>query len=231
MMIANAKSASNRIKKELMGLLQAKQVVKRTPKRIGKKLNTKSLSRLSLGDTKIFLRDGEKQKINTAVHLLVDLSGSMSDGNDKVARESALALAYALESIKGVSLGVTFFGPQHVSTALPQGGKLSQHVNRFGQRAGGTTPATEAVWTGCYQLVKSQSNRKVVILITDGDPNDGQSLAGVINLATKSGVEFIGIGIGSPAVTRFIENSIIIKSVKDLSGTLFNKVKRTLMAA
>ena len=229
--VAAARHASNKIRKQLMGLLQSKKRVHATPKRIGRKLNTKSLARLQTGDTRVFLRHGEKQSINTAVHLLTDLSGSMFGNEEVVARDSALALAYALEQIPGVSLGVSYLGPSIVRSVLPQGGKLAPNLGRFNQCADGGTPAAQAIWSGCYQLLHDPAPKKVVVLVTDGAPDSPEAVYHVINLAQRSDIQFIGIGVGSNAVERFIDNSIVINSVNDLTGTLFNEIKLSLLAA
>lgn len=226
-----AKMASNRIRKQLLSLLEAKQRKSIRSKRVGKKLNHGKLHRLETGDAKVFLRETDRPKLNTAVHLMVDLSGSMNGGDDVVARESALALAYAMQTLPGVSMGVSYFGPGIVRKVLPQGSSLNQHVGRFGQAAGGYTPAAEAVWSASYDLMGERADRKVGILITDGAPSNPEALTTVLELANRSGIEFVGIGIGSDSVGQFIKNSITISSIDQLTGTLFGKIKNKLLAA
>ena len=70
---------------------------------------------MAVADERIFARRAHRIAPNTAVHLLVDLSGSMhatvhrQDGTASTragsALESALALALALDGIPGVSGG------------------------------------------------------------------------------------------------------------------------------
>jgi nitric oxide reductase activation protein len=68
-----------------------------------------------IGDTRVFVQAQHKPLPNTVVHLLVDMSGSMSSlaangrRHQDIAREAALALALALEDISGVNPAVTFF--------------------------------------------------------------------------------------------------------------------------
>lgn len=229
--INSAKAMSNSIRKQLMGLIQAQARTPRRPKRAGKRPNTRSMHKLSVGDTRIYLRDQKRLDVNTAIHLMVDLSGSMNGGNDQVARESALAFAYALNTLKGVSVGVTFFGPSVVTKVLPQGSDINQHVGRFQQRAGGSTPAAEAVWSGSFDLIRAKADKRIGILITDGGPDSGTALNNVLSRSVDSGIEFIGIGVGSHSITKFIDNSIVINSVGELANQLFTTVKRTLIAA
>ncbi|NMT18067.1 VWA domain-containing protein, partial [Vibrio parahaemolyticus] len=84
--------------------------------RSGKRVDTRQLHKVVIGDTRIFQRPEAKKRPNTAVHILVDMSSSMDSpaGNGKrredIAREASLAIALALESIPGVNPAVTFFG-------------------------------------------------------------------------------------------------------------------------
>ncbi len=74
---------------------------------------------MAVADERIFARRTHRIAPNTAVHLLVDLSGSMhatvhrQDGTAGTragsALESALALALALDGIPGVTVAVTAF--------------------------------------------------------------------------------------------------------------------------
>lgn len=72
-------------------------------------LSPSHLHRVAVGDSRVFARKEQRVAPNTAIHLLVDLSGSMVGGKDGVALEAAMALALALEPITGVSRAVTAF--------------------------------------------------------------------------------------------------------------------------
>ena len=73
--ICKVRRASAALHARLHSLLQSKTLVRRSGSRHGK-LDTGRLYRLN-HDPKVFLRNGERQGINTAVHILLDVSSSM----------------------------------------------------------------------------------------------------------------------------------------------------------
>ena len=73
--ICKVRRASAALHARLHSLLQSKTLARRSGSRHGK-LDTGRLYRLN-HDPKVFLRNGEKQGINTAVHILLDASSSM----------------------------------------------------------------------------------------------------------------------------------------------------------
>ncbi|SFW76035.1 Cobalamin biosynthesis protein CobT VWA domain-containing protein, partial [Desulfovibrio desulfuricans] len=110
-----ALQASTALRTRLQGLLQA-----RTQKRcsIGRRgaLHPGSLHRLQTGNPRIFSREAEQTGLNTAVHILLDVSGSMSGIPIVLAKQACFAVAKALENIKGVNPAVTAF-PAMASTS------------------------------------------------------------------------------------------------------------------
>jgi cobalamin biosynthesis protein CobT len=76
-------------------------------------LSSNHVHRVSVSDCRVFVHKDHRIAPNTALHLLVDLSGSMVGGKDLVALEAAMALAHALEPIQGVSRAVTAFPGKH----------------------------------------------------------------------------------------------------------------------
>src|SRR5690606_7461025 len=100
-----------RLQHELMGLVQSKALTAKRARSTGKRLDTSRVLRVMSGDPKVFRTPAEKTSPNTAVHLLVDVSSSMSHNNRlETAQTAAMALAIALDGIKGVNAGVSFFG-------------------------------------------------------------------------------------------------------------------------
>lgn len=63
-------------------------------------LDTRKLHTLAAGNTKIFLRQGEKTGVNTAVHILLDASGSMNGNPMALGSKACFAVVSALNSIK-----------------------------------------------------------------------------------------------------------------------------------
>ena len=237
-MLNEVKQMSSRIRTQLMGLVQASNRTGRRTVRHGKRFETQHLHRLAAGDTRIFRREIDKPRPNTAVHILVDMSGSMGrcvNGQDKrafiIAREAALALALALEPIPKVNPAVTFFGADEMSpvfNAVGHGESVSRNVGRFAFTPTGTTPMAEAVWYAAADLLNTKEERKLLIIVTDGDPNNLSSTQKVVGLCERGGVEVIGIGVGTRAVADFASNHVVISDVSDLQTTLFRLMESSL---
>ena len=110
-LLARVQAESAKLSARLQGLVQASRMDRPRPVRSGRRLDPKRLHRVAVADARIFARKAHRIAPNTAVHLLVDLSGSMhatvhrGDGSPTTrassALESALALALALDGIPG----------------------------------------------------------------------------------------------------------------------------------
>ena len=121
-LLARVQAESAKLSARLQGLVQASRMDRPRPVRSGRRLDPRRLHRVAVADARIFARRAHRIAPNTAVHLLVDLSGSMhatvhrGDGSQTTrassALESALALALALDGIPGVTVATTAFPGQ-----------------------------------------------------------------------------------------------------------------------
>lgn len=150
----------------------------------------------------------------------------------EVARDAAMALALGLEKINGVNPAVTFFcknSCQPVWSVVKHGQKVSRNAGRFSFSPDGRTPMTEAIWYSAFELSKTRERRKMVLVVTDGEPNNVGSCQHVVQLCQRSGIEMIGIGVGKGAkVASLFASSIQIESVNDLKHTLFQLMSDAL---
>lgn len=235
-----AKAHSVRIRQQLLGLVQASQRKASSTERRGKTLDTARLTRIVHGDTRVFRKPSDKRFPNTAVHILVDMSGSMSSMTSDmslsyaVAQEAAMTLALALEGISGVNPAVTYFG-NNVTTptfcAMKHGERVVNNAGRFALQPTGSTPMAEGIWYAAFELSKTREARKQLIVITDGDPNNRTNVKVVLDLCQASDIEVFGIGIATNAVNNLFEQSIVINDVADLKTTLFSLMKHSLARA
>jgi nitric oxide reductase activation protein len=236
-LVDSVKSTTAKIRSQLYGLVQASQRTGNRNRRAGKRLDTRNLHRVVAGDTRVFRSPVEKQKPNTAVHILVDMSVSMeawvnsSKSREQVAREASLALALALEPIPGVNPAVTYFcnTPQHpVFSVVKHGEKVLNQSGRFLFKATGSTPMAEAIWYAAFELSKTREDRKMMIVVTDGEPNEFAPTQAVIDLCHRSGIEMVGIGIETSAVSGLFDKNIVINDATELQRTLFKLMERSL---
>lgn len=75
--ITDIRQQTSALRTRLTGMLQAKTLSRNHIGRHGR-VDQQRIARLTVNDPKIFARDSHKQGVNTAVHILLDASGSMS---------------------------------------------------------------------------------------------------------------------------------------------------------
>ena len=158
----------------------------------------------------------------------------MGGGRAYHARDAGLAVALALESIPGVNPAVTFFDNLNTGEIrLRQGLRHGERVDmaRFDVMPYGGTPMAEAIWHAAHEVTKCKEQRKLIICITDGQPNDIPATKEVIGLCNASGVETVGIGIETDHVTTLFRRAVTIQSAAELRGTLFELLGNSLIAA
>ncbi|MFN7038661.1 MAG: cobaltochelatase CobT-related protein [Alphaproteobacteria bacterium] len=98
----------------------------------------------------------------------------------------------------------------------------------------------EALFWAYNRIIKKPQKRKIIIVISDGAPIDEATLSnnksdyleihlkGVIKfIEQKKNTELIAIGIGHD-VTNYYKKSVTIKSVEELTDTIFNQLANIL---
>lgn len=196
--------------------------------RTGRKIEGRQLSRVAVGDSRIFRKTDEKKGLDTAIHVLVDRSGSMQAGNRMpIAMKSTMALMSTFDSIKGVSSAATVFPGLTRLTNFNQTVSATKH--RYVPEPMGTTPLGEALLWLIKDMADRRENRKIVIVLTDGAPNDPEICRKLIKRMAKHDIEVIGIGIETMAVEGLFPTSAVINDVRELPGKLFNLIQEKLV--
>ncbi|ELV8627510.1 VWA domain-containing protein [Vibrio vulnificus] len=231
-------SESAQIRARLRGMVQSSQDNRNHAKRHGLRVATHRLAASQAGESRLFIQRQPRIAPNAAVHLLVDISGSMGkpigEGNRKyfhVANEAALALAMALEGIPGVVPAVSYFPGIHqeVSIALLPKQSVRHRAACFDQKPRGCTPMAQAMWFAANSLLVQKQKRKLMIVLTDGDPDDWAATHDIVDRCRRSGFELLGIGIQTRSVEKFFPQSIVINDVKDLKRELFEVTQQLLV--
>ena len=213
----------------LQGMLQATRMRDMAPSRHGR-LCPHNLHHMFVGNPKIFRSNSPIPAVNTAVHLLVDCSGSMVGKPIRHARQACFAIASALKAVPGVNLGVTTFPAQgetySVSPVLEHGKPF--HSN-FLFETTGSTPLTEALLWATQELCKQPEPRKILIVLTDGSPDNPVTCKQAIAEVSRF-VELYGLGIWDESIKKLLpDSSAIIYYLSDLSSALFNILQNTLI--
>ncbi len=234
--INHALRVSASLKARLQGLLQAQNLERRTIALHGK-INKNRLHGLAVNDTKVFLQKSKIQTENTAIHILLDTSGSMR-GKIGIASEACFALGKSLENTKNINIGISAFpaiqgyAPAGVNSVyvyelVRHGEKVSDN---FEITQEGGTPLTEALWWVFPRLLAQKEERKIILLITDGEPDNRDTAMHAIEYAEKIGIEIYGIGIPPCIIEDVLPNrSIRIENVNELPQAMFGLLQTALI--
>lgn len=235
-----ARTATTALRTRLQALMQSTVQRRTHPGRSGK-LAPGRLHRLLTLDPRVFVRKGERQGIATAIHILLDCSGSMSGRPIQLAGQACFAVASALDSIQGINLAVTAFpgeqlrkAPsedrswQTVAPILKHGQKMH---DRFVLSCNGCTPMAEAIWWALQQMQFLRENRKILLIISDGMPDSGMGARTAIEAARGNDVEVYGLGILNPDILHLLSHSSRnIEDITELAPAMFGLLQEALLS-
>lgn len=198
----------------------------------GKKLDIYRAQRITCGETEIFKRRTVREDHNTSVHILVDISSSMMDRDSnhitraEEACKCALAIATALEGVEGIKVACTYFPgiESETDSALEYGQRASQYAPRFDQKPRGYTPTAQALWRATYKDAQVDCGRKVMVIITDGIPNNVEQVNDWLK-ACGNDYTILPISIRCNAIKSLFSNAIVVDSAKELLKNSFNLLK------
>jgi cobaltochelatase CobT len=217
--IQRVRAASTALQYGIEELLQAQTRKRVSSGEYGKRLTRDAGLKMALGNPRIYQRRIDNQKVDTAVHLLLDISDSMRvKGRCAVALDAALALGLALDGVQGVTYSVSAFPFQSYDVAdlVRPGESIREVAHRFRAMApNGTTPMDVALVHAHTVLLSSPAQRRVCLLVTDGAPDDVAAARLMIEMGEGDGIEHMAIGIETQ-VSHLAQNSCVVDSVQDL---------------
>lgn len=229
--IARALRCSTALRKRLQGLLQANELRHVAMGRRGK-LDGTRLYRLNTTNPRVFRREDKQPGQNSAVHILLDCSGSMCGEPIRLARQACYAVAKALEPIKGVNAAVTAFpaiaeGERGVKLLVRHGEKVS---NQFGVEGVGGTPLAPALWWAMQNIYSQKEERKIAIIITDGKPDNVPACHVALSRMRELGMEVYGIGIRLPFIEVLMPRTCkVISDLTELAPAVFGLLQAALL--
>jgi cobaltochelatase CobT len=162
------------------------------------KLDTKRLVAGSLRSPTVYKQRKERLEMDTAVHFLIDLSGSMGGYKIKVARDTAVAFSECLEGTP-IRYQITGFCnsalPSDLREAYNRASRSGQKyhrveplslfkfkdfnsnlqlakgsINAIGQCSGGNNSDRDAVIWAYHELMQRPEKRKILFVLSDGQP-------------------------------------------------------------
>lgn len=237
--IQAAEQTNNALRVKLQSLLQSFTQNRKTLGQRGK-IATAHLHKIYTNNTKVFERRLPKKEIDTAIHLLMDHSGSMSwNGKYDNAIIATYGVAKALHAVHGINLGISKFPVKEafcplieqfygfdVARILKHGERLHQNMRHYAN--GPSTPLGESILWCIGELQAQKQSRKILILITDGEADSTELTEQAILLAQKQGIEVYGLGILDSALSGYPIPSAIVNKTQDIAPALFKILETAL---
>lgn len=153
------------------------------------------------------------------------------EGDEEFVAQACYNCATALYDIKGVSPGVTYFGggrSRPTVRILNHGENPRLRAKKFMRSANGLTPMAPALWDVAHQLRKAKEPRKILVVFTDGDPDNFPATQEMLSKLSEH-IEIYGIGINHD-ISKLFKNSYHIASPQEL-GVAFDNLMLSRLAA
>ena len=224
------------LRPKLRGVLQADTYEGILPAMQGK-LNSRKLFSVPLGNGYVFSRHIPARLLSTAVHILIDRSGSTTAFVRDIA-VSAYAVAHAAAGIRGVSVGMTVFPVCYpgerdkpgVSTLIRHGQMAPRYLD---VDASGCTPLAEAVWHVLPTLMRQHEPRRILLLFSDGKPDSEDKTKAALRDADALGVETYGVSLRNTSIIDLLgsHRSSVIQNIDELPSALSNMLISALRKA
>ena len=225
---------SSKLRAQLTGFLQSQTKARNSHREYGSRFDSKRIARAVSGERRIWKHKTKKELVDTSVHILLDKSGSMGGHTQIVANNATLSLAMAISQVPKADVAVSIFpgvSSSAVSPVIKRNVPVRPKLESFAVPSSGGTPMGEAMFFAAQELANvSTKNRKVLIVITDGEPNNSDLVA-YINRLIEPEIDVYAIGIGDSSVRYHFRNHQVINRVEDLQNALFDLAKGFLKVA
>jgi cobalamin biosynthesis protein CobT len=97
----------------------------------------------------------------------------------------------------------------------------------------------ESVLWAASRLYSRPEKRKILFVISDGEPQNaetgynklGKHLKKVVDMISKKGIECVGIGIQTDAVEEYYKNNVVLNDMGDMVNKIYAKIVEALRGA
>ena len=182
------------------------------------RIDRRAMARLGTGAPDVFSQRHYRPGLDTALAVLIDLSGSMSGDRIEIAKVAAFHIAAAAEDA-GATVGVFGFltngGDYNLTADVRLARAIIVDLIPFGMSVRGncdriaavsptlTTPLSPAILGVAEALGAQPAARHILMVLTDGDCDFGNvAVTQACHVAASWGVETVGVGIAAPAVVK-----------------------------
>lgn len=226
--LAQTMMATSRLSTLLRAQGQGRTVVGKS----GKLVPTR-LWKLKAGNTRIFRKTIDGETLSTAIYVLLDVSKSMDDQIERAKLATAF-VPVAMEGVEGVQTSIASF-PGYRRALNPVKAfdeSVAVGLDRLAAvRANGGTPLGAALRLALPVLLDCEVDRRLLLVVTDGKPDDKDSAQAMLRSAELEGVEVIGLGIGRSLrgdLAEVFSDYVCIDSVGELTNALCSVLERKL---
>ena len=198
----------------------------------------------------IFSKTIKGISLDTTVSILIDESGSIGYDTSREFTKIVIAFAEVLERLKikfevlGHNTGRAYHCPSNAGFTRCSKMVILEHKNfnepyrseRYRLGSIGYHACNidgEALLTAFKRNVSQRSKRHVILVFSDGLPNDPNGFTGMlyrnltdtVRLCRNNGVEVYAFGIGTEAPSKFYgeDNFVYLKSVDEMTNAFFHK--------
>jgi Mg-chelatase subunit ChlD len=224
-LISKVSQATIALRSRLHSLVESTRRRPRGYKHHGTRIAPNRIIRLMWGDSRVFRRKTEVVAVNTAGILLLDRSISMDRSQRIViARESTLAGALALDSVRGTAVASAAFPGREIDVEplTSFGESVRKTAGRYaGVSASGGTPLLPAMMWAIEELLARREPRKFILVATDGEPAQPEACKEVIERCWYGGIEVYGLGILAPGVEALFPISRSIQDINEFPRAMF----------
>ncbi|MFN2268510.1 MAG: hypothetical protein ABR533_09555, partial [Desulfonatronovibrio sp.] len=187
----------------LRGLLQAQDMDHSKPGLSGNRIARNQVHKIKTGGSRLFLRRTPVKQVNTAIHILLDNSSSMRNRDRfEVAQMTTLAMIKALQHMRGINLALSIFPavyPYYLNEKIdevPVAEVLNHHQRPgskilYPNRPKGDTPLAPSVRLAASRLCALTEPRKILLILTDGDPDSRSEAETAMQEAVELGIEVV----------------------------------------
>ena len=252
---AKAKSLSASIYQTLHKVLFDQQENLERPRKVGSRILKRKLSGIPGGNLSVFKQHVEQQELTAAVSIVVDASPSMrkltSEGEKQqqaglpsdqlenvmdVTNASVFALSNALQR-GNIPNEILYYGwrdicdgPHSYYIAKSYSDRASVSALRV-SAANYSTPTGDAMLEALNRIVLRTEDKKLIFVLTDGQPDCVQRVTQASKLCALFGVKVIPIGICTSAVNGFNASEfVVVDELIKLPAAIREAVKLKLFA-
>nr|WP_192963236.1 hypothetical protein [Pseudomonas fluorescens]CEK42016.1 hypothetical protein PQBR57_0063 [Pseudomonas fluorescens SBW25] len=184
------------------------------------RLCERNLHRFALNDSRVFAKAEERIEDTAAVSITADLSASTGCGSSgtTVAEQIRIALTIIEKVLHQIGT------PREILGFAPNSGQMNCMVKSFQDDhrvaldriaglhklvGGDCTPIGAAVMQAGARLMTHEAQRKLLLVLTDGDPDDKHHALEMTNTVLRSGVEVIYLVIGAESACNWLKEANI----------------------